>query len=403
MHEDDTVRAAAAGDRGVLTAFVRDTYDHVWRFCASLGNGHDTADLVQETYERAPRSLHRFEGRSSARSWLLTIARNVCADAVRRARRRRVVEAHWVWRDRVQADHAGSLEITLLLEALPRDRREAFVLTQIVGLTIPRGRRRVPRPDWHDPLPGSAGARRTHRRYRRSDGLTTMATSAEIYDWIESESAAFTATLAPDALERRVPGCPDWSLRDLAWHLGRVQRFWAATVLVRKDVPPDPALFGDESKPGPSDATELQEWMRGGMCELLDAIRSVPWDESAWVWWKEPRNVGAIARSSSARSRSAPLGRAVGARHARCVATRARGRRARGVSREHVSACFAAAGRACRDRYRAAVSVGRRCRARKRDRAGRRLVAVRVRAHQARRHHVRRRRRGNSRLLFAVE
>jgi RNA polymerase sigma-70 factor (ECF subfamily) len=135
MHEDDTVRAAAAGDRGALTAFVRDTYDHVWRFCASLGNGHDTADLVQETYERALRSLHRFEGRSSARSWLLTIARNVCADAVRRARRRRAVEGLWLWRDRMQADHAGSLELVLLLDALPRDRREAFVLTQIVGLS----------------------------------------------------------------------------------------------------------------------------------------------------------------------------------------------------------------------------------------------------------------------------
>jgi RNA polymerase sigma-70 factor (ECF subfamily) len=135
MAEDDTAWAAAAGDRGALTAFVRETYDHVWRFCASLGSGQDTADLVQETYERALRSLHRFEGRSTARAWLLTIARNVCADAVRRAQRRRAVEGLWLARDRVQADHAGSLELALLLEALPRDRREAFVLTQVVGLT----------------------------------------------------------------------------------------------------------------------------------------------------------------------------------------------------------------------------------------------------------------------------
>jgi RNA polymerase sigma-70 factor (ECF subfamily) len=135
MPEHDTVWAAAAGDRGALTAFVRDTYDDVWRFCASLGSGQDTSDLVQETYERALRSLHRFEGRSTPRSWLLTIARNVCADAVRRARRRRAVEGEWLWRDRTQADHAGSLELELLLDALPRERREAFVLTQIVGLS----------------------------------------------------------------------------------------------------------------------------------------------------------------------------------------------------------------------------------------------------------------------------
>jgi uncharacterized protein (TIGR03083 family) len=36
--------------------------------------------------------------------------------------------------------------------------------------------------------------------------------------------------------------------------------------------------------------------MRAGTRELLDAIRSVPWDAPAWVWWKEPRNAGAIAR-----------------------------------------------------------------------------------------------------------
>jgi uncharacterized protein (TIGR03083 family) len=126
-----------------------------------------------------------------------------------------------------------------------------------------------------------------------------MATSTEIYDWIENESAAFTATLTPDALEQRVPGCPEWSLRDLAWHLGRVQRFWSATVLVRKDVEPDAALFGAEAKPGPAHAAELQEWMREGTRGLLDAIRNVPWDEPAWVWWKEPRNAGAIARHQS--------------------------------------------------------------------------------------------------------
>ena len=35
--------------------------------------------------------------------------------------------------------------------------------------------------------------------------------------------------LAP-SLGARVPSCPDWSLTELIWHLGRVQRFWATTV-----------------------------------------------------------------------------------------------------------------------------------------------------------------------------
>ena len=47
-------------------------------------------DLTQETYLRAFGSLHRFEHRSSVRTWLLSIARRVCADAVRSRRRRRL-------------------------------------------------------------------------------------------------------------------------------------------------------------------------------------------------------------------------------------------------------------------------------------------------------------------------
>ena len=39
--EEQIVRAAVAGDRAALAAFVRDTQDHVWRYCAYLGRGDD--------------------------------------------------------------------------------------------------------------------------------------------------------------------------------------------------------------------------------------------------------------------------------------------------------------------------------------------------------------------------
>src|ERR1700709_2096424 len=31
----------------------------------------------------------------------------------------------------------------------------------------------------------------------------------------------------------RVPGCPDWTLADLVWHLAEVQNFWAWVVRTR--------------------------------------------------------------------------------------------------------------------------------------------------------------------------
>ena len=108
--------------------------------------------------------------------------------------------------------------------------------------------------------------------------------------WIERDSEAFAVSLATTPLDARVPGCPDWSLRDLAWHLGNVQRFWARIVRVGADVQPE---FPDEQ--APPDALDVA-WMRDSTAALLDALRTTDPGTSAWVWWRDDRTVGAIAR-----------------------------------------------------------------------------------------------------------
>jgi RNA polymerase sigma-70 factor, ECF subfamily len=131
--------AAAAGDRVATTAFVRRTQPEVWRVCARLGDPADADDLTQEVYLRALPALSGFRADASARTWLLQIARHVCADHVRRSTRRRALLDRMVQRttqaDVVEAPRTGELEIDTAIAALAVDRREAFVLTQVAGLS----------------------------------------------------------------------------------------------------------------------------------------------------------------------------------------------------------------------------------------------------------------------------
>ncbi|HEU0240420.1 MAG TPA: sigma-70 family RNA polymerase sigma factor [Micromonosporaceae bacterium] len=145
-YDDEAVTRAAlaakAGDRAAASAFVEMTQRTVRGFLAHLCAPSDLDDLTQETYLRALRSLRGFAGRSSARTWLLAIARNVAADHVRAAVRR-PRPASLDARDPSAATprtlRTGGFDdgvaLRHLLEGLAPDRREAFIATQVLGLS----------------------------------------------------------------------------------------------------------------------------------------------------------------------------------------------------------------------------------------------------------------------------
>lgn len=136
--DDPTVlaRRAARGDRAAANRFVAITATDVRRLCAHLVDADSADDLVQATYERALPALPRFRGDASARTWLLTIARRTCYDEIRtRVRRRRRDAELFRAAEYAVSDPGSSGALGALVDALPDGRRDAFVLTQIVGLT----------------------------------------------------------------------------------------------------------------------------------------------------------------------------------------------------------------------------------------------------------------------------
>ncbi|MEU7230110.1 sigma-70 family RNA polymerase sigma factor [Streptomyces chrestomyceticus] len=146
MRDDRAVTAwalaARTGDETAVERFVRATQLDVRRYVTHLsGDAQAADDLVQDTYLRALRSLPRFEGRSSARTWLLTIARRTVADRLRSMAGRPRLAGTDDWQAAVEkAQPRGvpgfdeGIALTELLSALPAPRREAFVLTQLLGL-----------------------------------------------------------------------------------------------------------------------------------------------------------------------------------------------------------------------------------------------------------------------------
>src|SRR5262245_2541345 len=170
MGEVELLEAARRGDEDAFAALVEPHRSGLHAHCyRMLGSVHDAEDALQDTLLRAWRGLSTFEGRSSLRHWLYTIATNVCLRAIERRRKRvlpigygppadphdgpgaPVVESVWVEpypddRLGVEAGLGGpearyeqreSVELAFIaaLQLLPARQRAVLILRDVLGFS----------------------------------------------------------------------------------------------------------------------------------------------------------------------------------------------------------------------------------------------------------------------------
>lgn len=133
---DAAAALAARGDAEAFTTLCQLLSDDVWRYChALLGDTHLAQEAAQETFVRAVTAIRRYRGDAPARVYLLVLARRSCSAVLRRETRHRGHDSLHDGPEPWVPAHAGHVELDLLLDDLPDDLRQAFVLTQVVGLS----------------------------------------------------------------------------------------------------------------------------------------------------------------------------------------------------------------------------------------------------------------------------
>jgi uncharacterized protein (TIGR03083 family) len=115
-----------------------------------------------------------------------------------------------------------------------------------------------------------------------------MPTSLELIERF-SEDIAFQGTLANQQLA--VPSCPEWTVGDLIYQVGRVQLFWAHNLLARDSS--TKSSLGEVEDPADDN---LAQWFRACTASLAAALEDLGDNSPCWTWWGEPLTSGAVAR-----------------------------------------------------------------------------------------------------------
>ncbi|MGM9552888.1 MAG: RNA polymerase sigma factor [Faecousia sp.] len=92
IEEKKIIRKAAAGSAEAFEALVLQYQTPIYNLCLRItGNPEDAADMTQESFLKAWRSLDSFHFEAAFSTWLYRLASNTCLDFLRSTKRRRAL------------------------------------------------------------------------------------------------------------------------------------------------------------------------------------------------------------------------------------------------------------------------------------------------------------------------
>ncbi|BAG22021.1 maleylpyruvate isomerase family mycothiol-dependent enzyme [Streptomyces griseus] len=108
-------------------------------------------------------------------------------------------------------------------------------------------------------------------------------------DEILTQNDALRAVLTGADLTATVPTCPDWTLRELAVHVGGAHRWVGEIVRTRAaEEVPEETVPGFEGPDGDGPAA-LDAWLAEGAADTVAALREAGPDAEVWSWAWERR------------------------------------------------------------------------------------------------------------------
>jgi uncharacterized protein (TIGR03083 family) len=108
---------------------------------------------------------------------------------------------------------------------------------------------------------------------------------------VERESKALVAALRDGPLDVSVPSCPDWTLTELAQHVGEFTGFWTHVLCEGSGRPktPYPAMPSES-------ASAVAEWYRQLAAHLVRELWATGADTTIWTWVPDDESARFAAR-----------------------------------------------------------------------------------------------------------